>query len=69
MSDDRSVRACPHCDCSRIRYQTSQGNWYCRCCNRVFDEPTRRPPKDKGGGSVAEYADLNKSDLELFNDA
>ena len=69
MSDDRTVRACPHCDHANIRYRPTEDRWYCDRCARKFAEPNRRPPKRKGTpGAMAEYGDLDKSDLELFDD-
>ncbi len=68
MSDE-TITACPHCDKSSIRYRPSRDNWYCTRCNRTFEEPNRRAPKHKAtAGAMAEYGDLDKSDLELFDD-
>ncbi len=68
MSDNQTVRVCPHCDKCRIRYRVTSNDWYCLHCKRRFDEPIRRPPKHKPtAGAMAEYGDLDKSDLELFD--
>jgi len=68
MSDE-TITACPHCDKNKIRYRVTSGDWYCLYCKRRFDEPIRRPPKNKGacGRKKAKHGDLDKSDLELFN--
>lgn len=64
--DNHQVQACPFCDASGgslrrrgstdCRTRESGKNWYCRDCQRFFDEPKRRPSKRAGNWAGSQTA-------------
>jgi hypothetical protein len=41
-SDNDAIECCPECDSSRLNYRTTDDEFLCRDCRRVFDEPDER---------------------------
>jgi len=70
------LTACPECDSSHINRQqptkpcspeTSAADWLCAACGAHFEEPTRRPPHQTGGGLAGLAGALDAADPEAVS--
>jgi ribosomal protein L37AE/L43A len=80
---DDTVQACPACDSSRIwsrghagvndRGRATDGDWKCKNCGEVFDEPEPRPPKSGGqqptNGLAATLASEDVTNIDDVSEA
>lgn len=79
MSED-TVKACPNCDGTRVRYRTqdetggciatNDETWFCKECETYFDSPNNRPKQKSGArqGDAKTLLEMDPSDVPALSD-